>query len=350
MTVTAVEEPTSTGRRRFRVPQGIERYIPVTATVLLLCAMYTGGVVRYDNFDRPQVVANLFINNAHLLVIAVGVTFVILSGGIDLSVGSMMAFTSMLCAVLTVHAGLPAWLVVPFALLLGVASGATMGAIIHYFNIQPFIVTLAGLFLFRGLTQQLSNRDISLREVSFFNFGANRHELTDIVPGLGGMLNGGFALTNSVLIALAVVVLAFFTLHYTRLGRNVYAIGGNQQSALLMGLPVARTRVGVYAISGGCAALGGILFAFNTKSSAPLHGVALELDAIAAVVIGGTLLTGGFGFVLGTVAGVLVLGLIQAIITFQGDLSPWWARMVIGVLLLVFILLQRLTSLRRRGG
>lgn len=344
---TLQEERSGTARWRLRLPEGVERYIPVTATVLLLCAMYAGGVARYDNFDRPQVVANLFINNAHLLVIAIGVTFVILSGGIDLSVGSVMAFTSMLCAWLTVETGLPAVPVVVFALLLGVASGAGMGAIIHYFHIQPFIVTLAGLFLFRGLTQQLSSHDISLREVSFFDFGGRRHELTELIPGLGSILNGGFAITNSVLLALAVVVAAFITLHYTRLGRNVYAIGGNQQSALLMGLPVARTKVSVYAISGGCAALGGILFAFNTKSAAPLHGVALELDAIAAVVIGGTLLIGGFGFVLGTVAGVLVLGLIHTIITFQGDLSPWWARMVIGILLLAFILLQRLTSLRR---
>jgi simple sugar transport system permease protein len=137
-------------------------------------------------------------------------------------------------------------------------------------------------------------------------------------------------------------------LAFTRLGRNVYAIGGNQQSALLMGLPVGRTKITVYAISGFCSSLGGVLLSFYMSSGDPLHALGMELDAIAAVVIGGTLLTGGSGFVFGTVLGILVLGLIQTIINFQGDLSSWWTKIVIGVLLFAFILLQRVIVLRRR--
>ena len=144
------------------------------------------------------------------------------------------------------------------------------------------------------------------------------------------------------------MALAFVTLHYTRFGRTVYAIGGSDQSAMLMGLPVARTKVLVYVISGTCAGLGGLLFAIFSRSGYSLTGVGMELDAIAAVVIGGTLLTGGSGFVLGSVLGVLVLGLIQTIITFEGTLSSWWTRIVIGALLLIFVVLQRLLAIRRR--
>ena len=141
---------------------------------------------------------------------------------------------------------------------------------------------------------------------------------------------------------------AFFVLHYTRFGRTVYAIGGGESSAILMGLPAARTKVLVYVISGTCAGIGGFLFTVFSRSGYSLTGVGMELDAIAAVVIGGTLLTGGSGFVIGSVLGVLVLGLIQTIITFQGTLSSWWTKIFIGVLLLIFVVLQRVLIVKRR--
>jgi simple sugar transport system permease protein len=151
-----------------------------------------------------------------------------------------------------------------------------------------------------------------------------------------------------VLVALVVVLVAAYVLAFTRFGRNTYAVGGSAQSALLMGLPVASTRIAVYTVSGFCSALGGVLLSFYTLSGYGLHAVGMELDAIAAVVIGGTLLTGGSGYLLGTVFGVLVLGMIQTIVTFQGTLSSWWTRIVIGVLLFAFILLQRAVVARRR--
>ncbi|GAB3237580.1 sugar ABC transporter permease YjfF [Glycomyces halotolerans] len=329
MSTTLTERPT-----RSTLFDGLSRYIPIGATVALLVAMYLGGLANYRNFDNPQLIPDLFIGNAALLIIAVGMTFVILSGGIDLSVGSMMAFSTMALAWMTVELGLPAEIAVPVVLVFGTASGAFTGAVIHYFDVQPFIATLAGLFLYRGLTLQISDRDVSMREIDFFSWGMERVEF-------GEVRDGGFSLPYISFIAFAVVVIAFLVLHYTRFGRSVYAVGGSEQSALLMGLPVARTKVGVYAVSGFCAALGGVVAAFYTKSANPLAGVGLELDAIAAVVVGGTLLTGGAGFVLGTVAGVMVMGLLSTIIAFQGNLSSWWARIVVGVLLLAFILLQR---------
>jgi simple sugar transport system permease protein len=162
-------------------------------------------------------------------------------------------------------------------------------------------------------------------------------------------LPGGYFVTTAVLIALATVALGMYVLHYTRLGRTVYAVGGNQQSALLMGLSVARTKIAVYTISGFCSALGGVLLSFYMLSGSGSLAVGMELDAIAAVVIGGTMLTGGTGYLAGTVLGVLVLGLIQTLINFQGTLSSWWTRIVIGLLLFAFILLQRLVFLRRKA-
>jgi ribose/xylose/arabinose/galactoside ABC-type transport system permease subunit len=225
----------------------------------------------------------------------------------------------------------------PLVLVVGSLFGLGMGAIIHYFEIQPFIVTLAGMFLARGLCYVISINSISITDSVFTSFAQTR------------IRGGDLFVSPSVIIALATVGVAFFVLHYRRLGRNVYAIGGNEQSALLMGLPVARTKMAVYTISGFCSALGGVLLTFYMLSGYGQHAVGLELDAIAAVVIGGTLLTGGSGYVLGSVLGVLVLGVIQTIISYQGTLSSWWTRIVVGFLLLMFILLQRVIGARAPG-
>ena len=318
--------------RSFR-PQ--QRYIPVLATLVLLIAMYTAGVIRYSGFSDTQIVLNVFLDNAFLIVVGVGMTFVILTGGIDLSVGSVVALSTMLSASLLEERGWPAFIVLPLVLLIGALLGFGMGCIIHYFEIQPFIVTLAGMFLARGLCYTISTSSIPITDPFWTAMAQERIRF------------GGFFISTSVVIALVVVAIAAYVLAYTRLGRNTYAIGGNPQSALLMGLPVARTRIAVYTISGLCSAMGGVLLSFYMLSGYGLHAVGMELDAIAAVVIGGTLLTGGSGYLLGTVLGVLVLGLIQTIITFQ-SLSSWWTKIVIGVLLFAFILLQRTVSKRDR--
>jgi len=155
-------------------------------------------------------------------------------------------------------------------------------------------------------------------------------------------LLGNNFISPSVLIAVAVVLAGLFVMRYTRFGRTVYAIGGNEQSALLMGLPVGSTKIALYALNGFCSALAGIVFTFYTLSGYALHGKGMELDAIATVVIGGTLLTGGSGSILGTVLGVLVYGIIQVLIMFQGTLNSWWTRIVIGFLVFIFCLLQRI--------
>ncbi|MGN9911591.1 galactofuranose ABC transporter, permease protein YjfF [Phytohabitans sp. LJ34] len=321
-------------RSRLARPQQ-RKYLPLYATLALLALMYGSGVVQYEAFSDPQVVLNVFIDNGFLLVVAVGMTFVILTGGIDLSVGSVVALTTMVSAALLEQAHWPALVVLPIALLIGPTLGFAMGCIIHYFEIQPFIVTLAGMFLARGLCYTIGTESIRINDPFWTKMADSIHI-------------GEYRISPSVIIALVVVLVAAYVLAFTRFGRNTYAIGGNPRSAHLMGLPIARTRIGVYTISGFCSALGGVLFTFYLPSGNSLHAVGMELDAIAAVVIGGTLLTGGTGFVLGTVLGVLVLGLIQTLITFDGRLSSWWTKIVIGALLFAFILLQRLITPRKR--
>ena len=310
------------------------RHVPVLATLALLLVMYSIGVSQYRAFSNIQVVFNVFIDNGFLLVVAVGMTFVILTGGIDLSVGSVVAMTAMVSASL-LRDGLPAALVLVIALLIGPTLGFLMGCAIHFFEIQPFIVTLAGMFFARGMCTFISDSSISITDGFWTSMSQQRI----------GDPAGNFV-SISVLIAFAVVLIAAYVLAYTRFGRNVYAVGGNAQSALLMGLPVARTRIAVYTISGLCSAIGGILLSFYTLSGAPLIAVGMELDVIAAVVIGGTVLTGGSGYVFGTVLGVLGLGVIQTLITFDGSLNSWWTKIVIGGLLFAFILLQRLIGIR----
>ncbi|MFJ2986463.1 galactofuranose ABC transporter, permease protein YjfF [Collimonas sp. NPDC087041] len=312
-------------------------YFTSLATVALLVLMFGMGSFAYTGFFSLQVVLNLLIDNAFLLVIAIGMTFVILSGGIDLSVGSVLALTTMISAYLLQSWHWPPLLVIVCVLLIGSCFGALMGALIHFFKLQAFIVTLAGMFLARGLCYLISINSITIDQPLYV-------ELSQARLGIFGAF-----ISPSVVIAMLTLALAIYLAHYTRFGRAVYAIGGNEQSALLMGLPVGRTKVLVYAFSGFCAALAGVLFSFYMLSGYGLHAQGTELDAIAAVVIGGTLLSGGYGYVAGTLTGVLILGVIQTLIAFDGSLSSWWTKIVIGALLFIFCVAQRLMSMSAGG-
>jgi simple sugar transport system permease protein len=328
---------TAPGRSTALRGRSLARYLPAIATgVLLIVALGIGGLL-YDNFLTGQVLANVLISNSHLVVLSVGMTFVILTGGIDLSVGAVVALSAMIAARL-MDAGWPAVAALPVVLLSGATLGLLVGSMVHYMRIQPFIATLAAMFLARGLCYVISIESIPIRE-RFFVFMSRQR--ISVGPDT--------TVTPAVIIALLIVAVGFFVLHYTRFGRTVYAIGGSEQSAVLMGLPVPRTKVGVYVISSVCASIGGMLYTFNAvQSGNPLHAIGMELDAIAAVAIGGTLLTGGYGFVIGSLLGVLVLGTISSMIKFNGTLNSGWTRISGGVLVLVFIVMQRVITLRGR--
>ena len=312
------------------------RRLPLVITTSLFALLWGFGALSYDAFLSPQVFVNLLIDNGFLLVVAVGMTFVILSGGIDLSVGSIVALTTMVCATLAQQYHWTFWQILPLVLAMGCLFGLFMGILIQVFKLQAFIVTLGGMFLARGLCYVISIDSISITAPSFTALSEYR------IP-----LGGETFVSTSGVVAMAVLLVGIFIAHYTRFGRTVYAIGGNQRSAMLMGLPVAKTKIMVYVLSGFCSALGGVLVTLYMLSGYGLHALGFEMDAIAAAVIGGTLLTGGVGYLAGTLVGVAILGVIQTLIVFDGSLSSWWTRIAIGALLFFFCLMQRLLD---RGG
>lgn len=312
------------------------RTLPLLVTSVLFALLFDFGSVSYDNFFSVQVFLNLLIDNAFVAVVAIGMTFVILTGGIDLSVGSIVALTTMVTAALVEQHHWSIWVVVPLVLAIGSLFGLLTGSLIHYFRMQPFIVTLGGMFLARGLCYVISIDSIAITDPTYAAISEYRISFGEEA-----------FLSVSAIISLLTLALAIFLAQYTRFGRTVYAIGGNERSALLMGLPVGRTKILVYTLSGFCSALGGVLVTFYMLSGYGLHALGLEMDAIAAAVIGGTLLTGGVGYVAGSLVGVMILGVIQSLIAFDGSLSSWWTRIAIGVLLCAFCLMQRLLE---QGG
>jgi galactofuranose transport system permease protein len=309
-------------------------YISILATILLLILLFVAGSVLYSGFFSLQVVSNLFIDNAYLIVIVVGETLTIITGGIDLSVGAMVAFVSMIAAQL-LQLGVNPILVMLIVLLVGCAFGTFQGILIQKFKLHPWIVTLAGMFFARGASYLISIETIAINNTTFSNIAGSQ-----IPIGFGAYT------TDNVIVALLVVVVAVIVMKYTRFGRTVYAIGGNENSAMLMGLPTGRTKILVYTISGFCSSLGGLLFTIYMLSGYGGHCVGTEMDAIAACVVGGILLTGGYGFIIGPMFGVLVTGIIQSLIMFNGTLNSWWTKVAVGTILFLFILLQRIVVIR----
>ena len=306
--------------------------MPTIAALVILVVLLVGAEIHFGNFMTPINLSALLLDNAYLLILAVGMTFVIVTGGIDLSVGSVMAFTGILCAQM-LASGHPAWVVVPAIILGGAAIGLLIGVLVQYFDVQPFIASLAGLFLGRGLAYVVSLSSIRVENESVLWLQTTRFRM------------GGWFITPTGIMALLVAAIGAFVMQYTRFGRTIYAVGGNEQSARLMGLDVARTKVLVYIISGACAGLAGLVLTAYSGAGYPRNGIGTELDVIAAVVIGGTLLTGGTGYVLGSVIGVFVYGTIKTVISFMGA-EQSWTRIIGGLMLLVFIGVQRIIVFR----
>ena len=304
------------------------QYFSFFVTVLLFVILYGVGIAMYKGFMRPQVFLNLFIDNAALIIVTVGITFTLIIAGIDLSVGAVLALVCMVLAWLLANTGLPVGLCVLLVMLMGTVFGAAQGYIISKFDLQPFIITLAGMFFCRGLTAVISQDTIQIENPTWVALASYRVDL-----GIGFVSIGA-------IVALLTILAAAVILGFTKFGRTVFAIGGSESSSALMGLPVFRTKVMVYAISGFCSSLGGLAYSLIMLTGYNLHGLGMEMDAIASSVIGGTLLTGGVGFIPGALVGVLIQGVILTFISFQGTLSAWWTKIVVGALLCVFIIMQ----------
>ena len=312
-------------------------------TVGLFILMYIVGLIVFNEqgFGKMQTFLNMLIDNAGLLIVASGMTVVMITGGIDISVGSVVGLDCMILAYYMEQKGLPAGFAILIVLAFGVLFGAFQGWLISYMELQPFVITLAGLFFCRGLTAIISSQQIAITKSKFFLGLANM----DIKVLIGAYRNKRGVLMfpfihPSVIIALITVVIIWWMLKYTRFGRNLFAIGGNEQSALLMGINVKKTKFMAYMLEGFLASLGGLVFCLNTTSGFVEQARGFEMDAISSAVIGGTMLTGGVGTVVGTFFGVLIKATIESLIRFQGTLSSWWARIVLSAILCFFIVLQ----------
>jgi simple sugar transport system permease protein len=296
---------------------------------MVFVALFAGGGLLYNNFFSTLVLANLLTDTAFITIAAIGLTFVIISGGIDLSVGSMIGFVGVAMA----NLDLIGWHPLESAALMlafGVAFGSLQGFLIDFCEIQPFIVTLAGLFGLRGACFMISLDAVPLR-----------HPFVEAFADIGIRIPGGGVLSSSAMVMFAVLAIAVAIAHFTRFGSYVYAIGGDRNSAVLMGVPMRRMTVGIYALGGFYSSLGGVIYALYTASGYPLAGNGNELSAIAAVVLGGTMLTGGVGMVAGTLFGGLIIGLIATLINFNGSLNGAWIMIVSGGLLFLFIVVQK---------
>ena len=341
----------ATGRKRQSLLSRImnPKYIMVYATIGIFLIIYIFGAINYADagfLTLRTLIISMFTENAYYGISAVGMTMVLITGGIDLSVGAVSSLTGMLIAYGVARMNLHPFVCLAFALVVGVGLGAIMGAAIHYLSVPPFIMTLTGMFLTRGVCSLISRESIEIN-----------NELIDALAGFKIYLkwwneDGEWAkikpicyINFNLLLFIIMIIIGTILLQRTRFGRNVYAIGGNEQSAKLMGLLVARTKILVYAFNGFCSVLAGFAYVLYVKSGWNLALQGGELEVITCAVIGGTLMTGGVGYMIGTLFGVLLKSAIPALITFNGNLLSWWGKIATGILLLIFIFIQRVVVL-----
>lgn len=320
-------------------------------TIVLFFVMYAAGCVVYADkgFSRLQTFMNILINNAGLICVTCGMTCVMLTGGIDISVGSLIAMDCMIMAVGIERWGWKSPVLMLFILVIGIVFGLVQGICIAYLDIQPFIVTMAGMFFARGMTAVICKEQVSIVSDKIFSF-LSSYKIS--IP-FGGYVNKKGILQLpymriTVIVALIVVALIFLMLRYTKFGRSLYAIGGNQQSATLMGLDVKKTKLKAYVLSSFLTSIGGICYCLNTMAGTTQQATGLEMDAISSAVIGGTLLTGGVGNVIGSLFGVLINGTISTLVKTNGKLISSWANIITAILLCFFIVLQSIFAMIKK--
>ncbi len=313
-------------------------------TIALFIVLYAGGCIAYGNkgFTHLQTFLNILITNAGLICISCGLTVVMLTAGIDISVGSLVAMDCMMLAV-GMEKGIGAIPMCLLVLLTGLLFGTAQGFFIGYLDIQPFIVTMAGMFFGRGMTAVICTDQVSIKEENnaMFYKWAN----AKIIIPFGGYINkkGAYMapfIRVTVIIAILVLIVIFLMLRYTKFGRALYAIGGSEQSAAMMGLNVKKIKMEAYILSSFLCSIGGICYCLNTMAGSVRAALGLEMDAISSAVIGGTLLTGGVGNVIGTFFGVMINGTISSIVKSNGKLASSWPNILTAALLFLFIVIQ----------
>ena len=321
----------------------------LSITIIVFFLMYIGAIIfQGQGFRNPQAFLNLLNANAALIILSCGLSLVMITGGIDISVGGVTALVSMCCAVYLDKMGGNVFLSLIIALAIGLAFGLFQGFLVAYLDIQPFIVTLAGMFFARGLTTIVNTEPFNVANEAF-----NKLKMTRvIVPGLGSLNRRGVYIDAyveiGVIVALLVVLLMFCMLRWTKLGRSFYAVGGNQQSAMMLGINVKRTKFISHVLCGLLAGIGGYVYFLHVGSGSVANAVGAEMDAIASSIIGGTMLTGGVGNIIGTLFGVMSLGTIQNIVSSAGLDEAWWTGITRAAMLCLFLLIQSVVISRRK--
>ena len=333
-----------------RIKRMSDTNLLLSITVIVFFLMYISAVLFLgEGFTKPQTFLNLFNNNSYLIIIACGLSMVMITGGIDISVGGVIALVSMTCAVnLDLNGGnlVTSMLI---ALGIGLAFGLVQGFLIAYLDIQPFIVTLAGMFFARGLTTIVHTDPFNVQNEGFVKLRDTR--IT--IPGLGSTNRKGIYVDAyieiGVVIAIVIVLALFFMLRWSKIGRNFYAVGGNQQSALMLGINVKRTKFFSYVLCGLLAGIAGYVYCMHVGSGSPSHAQGAEMNAIASSIIGGTMLTGGVGNIIGTLFGVLSLNTIKDIVSSIGLQDAWWTGITVAVMLCVFLIIQSIVMTRKNA-
>ncbi len=323
----------------------------LTITVVVFFVMYIGAIIfQGAGFLKPQTFFNILNANAALIILSCGMSLVMITGGIDISVGGVTALVSMCCAVYLDYKGGNVAMAALIALAIGLGFGLVQGWLIAYLDIQPFIVTLAGMFFARGMTTIVNTNPFNVANEEFVALKNTRV----IIPGMGSVNKLGKYVNAyveiGVIVAILVVIIMFCVLKWRKLGRNFYAVGGNSQSALMLGINVKRTRFIAHLLCGILAGIGGFVYFLHVGSGSASHASGAEMNAIASSIIGGTMLTGGVGNIIGTFFGVLSLSTIQNIVSSAGLDEAWWTGITVAAMLCLFLVIQSVVmSVRKKG-
>lgn len=318
----------------------------ITISVFLVMYIFAIAVLG-SGFRKPQAFFNILNENAALIILSVGMSIVMISGGIDISVGAVTALVCMSCAVHLDHNGGNVITALLIAIGIGLAYGLVQGYLVAYLEIQPFIVSLAGMFFAKGATTIVNSTQFNVAHEGFLALKNTRI----YVPGMGSENKLGVYVPAyvepGVLVALAVVLLMFLLLRWTKLGRSFYAVGGNMNSANMLGINVKRTKFLSHLLCSLLAGIGGFVYFLHVGSGSPSHASGAEMNAIASSIIGGTMLTGGVGNVVGTLFGVLSLSTIKNIVSSLGLDEAWWANITVAAMICLFLVIQSIVLLRK---
>ena len=336
------------GRLSTRLSNLSDTNLLLAITIAVFLLMYALAVVVLGSgFRKPQAFFNILNENAALIILSCGMSIVMITGGIDISVGTLTALVCMSCAVHLDYQGGTVGSAMLLALGIGIAFGLVQGYLVAYLEIQPFIVSLAGMFFAKGMTTIVNSTQFNVTNEAFQALKAIRV----YVPGMGSINKRGIYVPAyvepGVIVALLIVLLLFILLKWGKLGRSFYAVGGNMASANMLGINVKRTKFLAHLLCSTLAGIGGFVYFLHVGSGSPSHASGAEMNAIASSIIGGTMLTGGVGNILGTFFGVLSLNTIKNIVSSLGLDEAWWTNITVAAMICLFLLVQSVVLLRK---